>query len=203
MSVTRDELQSYYEEEAARGLRRTSVRGPRLEFRDRFIAQLRREGRGRVVDLGAGPGRDAGGFAEAGLDVIGIDLAHGNGVLARGRDLTVIQASVLSPPFRTGAFPAGWCMSVLMHLSESEMVQAVQAMAEVLAPGSPLWIGMWGGEDAERVDESIPGQRRPFFSRPLTTNREIIDSVGSIESADDWDLGETGRYHAIAARIGG
>lgn len=201
MSEIRDELQAYYEEEAGRGLRRTSVTGPRLELRDRFIDRLATEGRRRVVDFGAGPGRDLGGFVEAGLDATGIDLAHGNGVLAAASGLRVIQGSILAPPIRRGSFDAGWSMSTLMHLPENEMALALAAMAEVLTKGAPLWVGMWGGDINETIDESIAGQRRRFFNRPLEANRNIVASVGEVEQANEWDFGETGLYHAIEVRV--
>ncbi len=196
-------LRAYYEEEARQGLRSTSVTGPRLDLRNRFIARLENEGRSRVVDFGAGPGRDCAGFDEAGFQVTGLDLALANGVAARRAGLTVIHGSVLAPPFRPAAFDAGWSMSTLMHLPADDMATAVHAMAAALTPGAPLQVGLWGGETSERVDESIAGHRRRFFSRPLDLNRSILESVGSVEDAEEWDLGETGKYQALSVRVAG
>jgi SAM-dependent methyltransferase len=195
------ELRSYYEEEARQGLRKTAVAGPRLELRNRFIKQLQTEARSRVVDFGAGPGRDCAGFDEAGLRVVGLDLALANGVAARRAGLTVIHGSVLAPPFRPASFDAGWSMSTLMHLPADDMVTAVHAMAATLTPGAPLQVGLWGGEPSERVDESIAGQRRRFFSRPLDLNHSILERVGAVEAAEEWDFGETGKYQAISVRV--
>jgi len=197
----RAELQSYYEEEASRGLRRPSVTGPRLDLRDQFIRRLATEHRRRAVDFGAGPGRDLAGFAAAGVEAVGIDLAHGNGVLAAQAGLTVIQGSVLAPPFRPQSVDAGWSMSTLMHLPADQMAVAVGAMAGVLTDRAPLWIGMWGGDFGDRVDETIAGQKRRFFHRPLATNREILATVGTIERAEEWDFGDAGHYHAFAVCV--
>lgn len=194
------ELRSYYEEEASRGLRSKPLIGPRRDLRDRFIERLHREGRGRVVDFGAGPGRDCAGFVEAGIDVVGVDLAHGNAVAAARSGFTVVHGSVISPPFRSESFDAGWSMSTLMHLTEQEMSSAVAAMAATLVPGAPLQVGMWGGDAGERVDESIAGQRRRFFDRPLDVNTKILGVIGEIENSEEWDFGDTGRYHVISVR---
>lgn len=201
MSDINSELRSYYEEEASRGLRTKPLAGPRVELRNRFIERLRREGRDRVVDFGAGPGRDCAGFLEAGIDVVGIDLAHTNGVVAAAAGLTVIHGSVLAPPFRTESFDAGWSMSTLMHLAEDDMAVAVVAMAAVLLPGAPLQVALWGGDTGDWTDETIVGQRRRFFLRPLDLNTEILAAVGHVESTEEWDFGDTGRYHVLSVRV--
>ncbi|MFT5531457.1 MAG: hypothetical protein ACI91O_001481 [Candidatus Poriferisodalaceae bacterium] len=58
------------------------LKGRRVELRDAFIELLQREGRSSVLDLGAGPSGDGQGFIDGGVRYVGIDLAHGNGVLA-------------------------------------------------------------------------------------------------------------------------
>ena len=75
------DLRSFYEEEARQGLR-GPLKGERVELRTRCLDLLKKEARVSVVDLGSGPGRDASAFLEAGHTYVGIDLAHGNGVLA-------------------------------------------------------------------------------------------------------------------------
>ncbi len=201
MSGVSDELRSYYEEEARRQLRKP-LTGPRVGLRQQFMELIRMEERTRVVDFGAGPGRDGVGFAEDGIDMVGLDLAHGNGVLAARNGVTVVQGSVVSPPFRKHSFDAGWSMSTLMHLPDDEMAEAVTAMAATLEPGAPLLVGVWGGDGDEHTDESIQGRSRRFFLRSAGVNAEILSLAGSVESSDRWDFGQSGRYQVFSVRVG-
>src|SRR5215218_5776503 len=144
MDAGQAELRSYYEEEA-RSRRRTPPTGPRLGVRDAFVALLHAERRRSIVDFGAGPGQDGEAFAAAGLDFVGLDLAHANAVLAAERGMRVVQGSISAPPFRDGSFDAGWSMSTLMHHREDEIPATLSAMTAVLRPGAPFLVGVWGG----------------------------------------------------------
>jgi SAM-dependent methyltransferase len=193
---TDDDLRSFYEAEAKLGTRGTPT-GRRVDLRARYIELLASEGRRSVVDFGAGPGTDGPAFVEAGLDYVGVDLAHGNGVLARDRGLTVLQGSVITPPLRPRSFEAGWSMSTLMHLKATEFQPALTAMVALLTPGSPFLIGTWGGRDEDLVvvDESkIDGQRRDFHLRTYDENRHLFASVCPIEHEDRWDSDSGGTW---------
>lgn len=113
MDSVQQNLRAYYEEEARLRLRKP-VTGRRVELRDEFLTPLRAERRRSVVDFGAGPGRDGEAFVTAGLDFVGLDLAHANGVLAAERGITVVQGPVDAPPCRAEFFDAGWSISTLM-----------------------------------------------------------------------------------------
>lgn len=204
MSDVRAELRSYYEEEARLGLRRP-LRGRRVELREEFLVLLEREGRRSVLDLGAGPGRDGQAFVEAGLFFIGVDLAHGNCVLAAEADITVVQGSIAAPPFRPKSFDAGWSMSTLMHVPEDQIVEALAAVMIPLRAGAPFVVGLWGGERRDVIDGSkIEGQRRLFSLRSLARNRELLQACGSVEQALRWNVGPDGwAYQVFRVRAGG
>ncbi len=206
MNTTGDDLRSFYEEEARLGIRSTP-KGRRVELQARYIELLQAEGRRSVIDFGAGPGIDGPAFLAAGLDFVGVDLANGNGVVARDKGLTVVQGSVTNPPFRPGAFDAGWSMSTLMHLTTDEVEPALAAMVAVLKPGAPLLIGTWGGRDEELVvvdERKIEGQRRDFNLRLYDQNRRLFAAVCSIEHEERWESagGETWEdYQVFRLRV--
>ncbi|MEM9748922.1 MAG: hypothetical protein AAF945_19685, partial [Actinomycetota bacterium] len=60
------DLSSYYEAEAAAGVRGEPT-GRRVELRDAFVQRLLGDGCASVVDLGAGPATDGAAFADRGL----------------------------------------------------------------------------------------------------------------------------------------
>ncbi len=198
------ELREYYEEEARLG-RRSAPTGRRLRFRDDFVAKLRREGRRSVLDLGAGPASDGPGFVKHGIDYIGLDLARRNASLAAERGLTVVQGSMAAPPFQPHCFDAGWSMSALMHVPEDEVATTVTAMTRPLRRGSPLAVGLWGGDRRDEVEAtSLPGRQRLFSLRPFERNRELLSVGGAIERAEVWEIGpESWQYHAFVVRVAG
>lgn len=202
--IDRD-LAEFYEEEAASG-RRTPPHGPRVVFRARFIEALLDEGRRSVLEGGSGPGHERQAFADAGLEHLGIDLAVGNADLAPGLGATVIPASLYAPPFRSGAFDAFWSMSTLMHVPFDRFDEVMTAIVRVLAPGSPLGVGIWGSSgptDREFVSEfEGNGTRRLFSLRTAATNEAMFAAHVTLEcfevhdelGPDDWT------YHLVLAR---
>jgi len=204
MSTVPDSLRNYYEEEARQGTRTRPPAGRRLALRDEFIGQLQAEGRRNVVDLGAGPGRDASGFLDAGISYVGLDLAHGNSVSAAERNVTVVHGSLTAPPLRPASFDAGWSMSTLMHFPEAHVPTALAAMVTVLAPGAPLVVAQWGGSLGDLVDDTeLPGQQRLFSLRSFERNCELIAAAGALEHKDLWhDVGPEGwEYHVVRVRL--
>ncbi|MEM7325313.1 MAG: class I SAM-dependent methyltransferase [Actinomycetota bacterium] len=201
MDRTGADLRAYYEQEAVERTRK-SPSGQRVAIRDRFTRLLVAEGRTRVVDFGSGPGGDSTGFAAIGVEYVGIDLAHGNAVLAAEAGVTVIQGTVDAPPFRDGSFDAGWSMSTLMHLPEDQVADALAAMARALAPGSPLQIGLWGGDRQDVVMPSKTGTEQRLFSyRPFDRNWDLFAAIGGIEWATRWDIVPGGSENGLQYQV--
>ena len=204
MSHKHADLEDYYEKEA-RLRKRGRPREARVRLQDDYIGLLKAEGRTAVVDFGAGPGQDGDRFRAAGFGYIGLDLAHGNGVLAAERDLVTIQGSITSVPFGPGSFDAGWSMSTLMHLDEADAAQAASQMIGTLVPGAPFLLGMWGceTEDSLMQSDGVPGAKRPFHVRTFEHNQAILAAVGDVDRADRW-VGASGDwdYHVLQARAG-
>lgn len=203
MDVARQDLRAYYEEEARLRLRKP-VAGRRVELRDDFVGLLRVEGRRSVVDFGAGQGRDGEAFVAAGLDFVGLDLAHANTVLASQRGVTVVQGSIDAPPFRQGSFDAGWSMSTLMHIPTDDVPDALAAMIASLRRGAPLVVGVWGGAQGDILGEfGLSGHQRFFSLRPFDVNTRLFAACGEVERATIWDLGpEEWQYQVFQLRAG-
>ena len=196
------DLADYYEKEA-RLRQRGRPRDARVRLRAEFIELLHAEGRPTVVDFGAGPGQDGDGFEEAGIAYVGLDLAHGNGVLAAERGIVTIQGSIVAVPFGPASFAAAWSMSTLMHLDEADASTAVASMAASLTPGAPFLLGMWGCEEEASLMQSdgVPGATRPFHVRTFEHNRTLLAEHGDLDRADSW-VGASGDwdYHVLQLR---
>lgn len=181
------DLISYYDQDAGR--RNDAVLpANRVASRQAFIDQLQREGRDGVVEYGCGPGHDGLAFARAGLSWVGLDLSFEHARLSVDNAGPAVVASLLAPPFRPGAFAAGWSMSTLIHVTDDDFDRAVAAIIATLAPGAPLALGLWGGRDDEqvRVDDLFDPPR--FFSlRTSDRVRSMLAPHGTIERFDVHD----------------
>ena len=197
----RAELQAFYDAEALERSR-PPASGRRVDLLRSFVDLLDAEGRSKVLDIGAGPGTDAAAFANAGLSYVGVDLASNNAFLAQSRGHQVIAASLFALPFRRASFDAGWCISTLMHVPEREISAAIRAMLDPLVHGSPLAIGLWGGDGREFVTEpNAQGRRRLFSLRSADRNRELIATHCVVEHFETWTAESSGwEYHFAVAR---
>jgi len=183
------EMAQYYDAEEEREGRPLDPR--RLAARDRFIGAVRAAGRDEpIVEIGAGPGRDAVEMVDAGLAVIGVDLSFGHAARAASRGLTMARASARELPFATASIGALWSMSTLMHIPEVAIDGAMQEIARVLVAGAPVAIGVWGGPDTEHfLDGTVAGSRGPrrLFSRRSEPRwRALLEVLGHIDDFDLW-----------------
>jgi SAM-dependent methyltransferase len=120
---------------------------------DRFAARL--SGRGRVCDVGCGPGHVGRYLAERGVDVFGLDLSPAMVALARRLNPAMrfeqgdLRALVLPDASLAGIV----AFYSLIHLERSEVVAALIELARVLIPGGLILIAVHGGEGEVRADD--------------------------------------------------
>jgi SAM-dependent methyltransferase len=101
----------------------------------------------RVLDVATGPGYAAGGAANRGADVVGVDIAPGMVALARELNPgpTYREADAYALPFDDGSFDAVVGNFIVLHLAEPE--RAAAEFARVLAPGGSLALTCWDAPD--------------------------------------------------------
>lgn len=182
-------LADFYNRRAASGADHPPSHN-RVEQRDRFIALLKSEGRHSVLEVGTGTGLDGLKFVQAGIRYTGVDLAEGQVRRARGRGLNVSVASARALPFPNGAFPALWTMSTLLHIPASDIDAVLAELVRVAAPGAPIAVGLWSGDDEEVLNpEDDAGEPRFFSRRSDATVREVFGRHGGIEDFVTWPEG--------------
>ncbi len=159
----------------------------RAADRDRFAAQLVADGRRRVLEIGCGPGVDGAAFAAAGLEWSGVDLAPASVEFCRVHGLDAHVAPVHALPFADDTFAAGWTMSVLMHIADVDIDEALAELVRVLEPGAPLAIGTWGAAATSEGPVRIEGQEPRFFSlRADDRWRAVLQRHGAVEQWATW-----------------
>ncbi len=125
----------------------------------------------RLLDVGCGAGREAIGFARAGLEVVGIDIAPA--MVARARD--VARAAGLMIEFEVGE-PMTWPATdasfdaiyfspgIYSHIpGRTRRVRTLARLRSLLAPGGLI------------VVEPVLTEPRPFLSRA-----RVVDTVRSV-----------------------
>jgi SAM-dependent methyltransferase len=112
----------------------------------------------RVLDVGAGSGRDLAALVVAGFDGFGVEPADEfrQAALERHPELTGRLVSGVLPdlgePFG-GQFDGVLCSAVLMHLPESELFDAALALRRVLKPHGRLLLSIPSARNDVEADE--------------------------------------------------
>jgi SAM-dependent methyltransferase len=162
----------------------------RIECREWFIRLLKDEHRHSVFELGCGTGEEGLEFVRAGLHYCGVDLSGESVRLARAKGLDVSVASGRSLPFPDNSFPAAWTMSTLLHVPNNLIHDVVGALVRIAAPGAPIAVGLWSGNDEEVLNPEDRDEPRRFFSRRSDDALlQIFGRHGQVEYFQTWPEG--------------
>lgn len=162
----------------------------RVDSREWFIRLLKAEHRHSVFELGCGTGVEGVEFVRAGLHYTGVDLSPASIRLARSHGLDVSVASGRDLPFASSVFPAAWSMSTLLHVPNTRIHDVVRELVRVTAPGAPIAVGLWSGEDCEVLNpEDLEEPRRFFSRRSDETVQRIFGEHGAVEHFRTWPEG--------------
>ncbi|MFN8157313.1 MAG: class I SAM-dependent methyltransferase [Candidatus Nanopelagicales bacterium] len=202
-STLRDDLARYYDQDAA-GRAERPLLDERVRRRDAFVARLVAEDRTGVVEIGTGPGADAAARRDAGLVVRGVDLSAEHVRLARERGIDAVVAPAHELPYADASFDALWSMSVLMHLPDDDLHDALREFARVLRPGAVAALGMWGGDGTSgTIPTDTIEPARTFWWRTDDEVRSIVSAYAEVEQFDTWSPETVHHYQWVVARFEG
>ncbi|HAG57994.1 MAG TPA: class I SAM-dependent methyltransferase [Arthrobacter bacterium] len=155
-----------------------------------FIVRLKSESRHNVLEVGSGIGLDGLQFVRAGIHYTGVDQSEEHVQQARAKGLNVSVASAQQLPFADGIFPAVWTMTTLVHVPATDIDGVLRELVRVTAPGAPIAVGLWSGEDDEVLNPEDDVEPRRFFSRRSdATVRQVFGRHGAIEDFVTWPEG--------------
>ncbi|OGY79478.1 MAG: hypothetical protein A2550_04200, partial [Candidatus Jacksonbacteria bacterium RIFOXYD2_FULL_43_21] len=124
--------------------------------------------RAKVLDLGCGPGIQAGELLKRGYQVTGIDFseemikrARGNVPGARFKVVDILQLDF--PPV---SFDAVWAKASLLHLPKKSLLSVLAKIATILKPGGWLFINVKEGDGETIIEEDYLGLKdlKRFFA---------------------------------------
>ena len=132
--------------------------------RSLFLSHLRTNGLTRILEVGAGTGRDSLYFSEAGCEVTCIDLSPVMVRLCLDKGLTALVMDVADLSFTDASFDAVYSFNSLLHLPKTELPAVLREIRRVLVPGGLFYFGTYGGYDHEGLFEADDHTPRRFFS---------------------------------------
>jgi len=149
------------------------------ELLDRFASEVR--GRGRVCDMGCGPGQVARYLADTGVSAFGLDLSPGLLDEARGLnpDLSFHQGDMTALDIPSASLAGITAFYAIVNIPEALLPQVLAEMHRVLQPGGTLLVAFHIGSEQVQPGE-LWGVKieMGFFFFPTTRIAELLDTSG-------------------------
>jgi len=125
---------------------------------DAFVTSVR----GKVLDIGSGPGRDGLILKTAGLDVVCLDASEAMVKISREKGLESILGDFNDLPFVDNSFDGVWAYTSLLHVPKARIGRPLREIVRVLKPGGMLGLGLIEGESELYRESSGVGKPRWF-----------------------------------------
>ncbi len=136
----------------------------KAEERGRFLQELEREGKTKLLEIGSGPGRDGKFFQDRGFTVVCIDLSPEMVSLCVEKGLEAYEMNFLQLDFPAQSFDAVYSLNAQLHVPKESIRTVLRKIHDILRPGGLFYMGIYGGKDVEGpwADDSYEPKR--FFS---------------------------------------
>jgi SAM-dependent methyltransferase len=144
----------------------------KLDERAAFLDRLGAVQAKTLLEIGAGTGQDAAFFADAGLDVVAVDLSPEMVARCRAKGLEAYERDFLHLGFEPDSFDAVYTMNCLLHVPNADLPEVLRAVRIVLKPGGLFYVGVWGGVSQEGVFDEDRQRPKRFFA--LRTDAELF-----------------------------
>lgn len=136
----------------------------KVDERQQFLQMIKKEGKSKLLEIGAGTGRDGKFFSEHGLKVVCIDLSSEMVRLCKEKGLSAYVMDFCKLEFLDGTFDAVWALNCLLHVPKAELPKVLQGVESILKPSGLFYLGIYGGKDSEGIWEQDYYQPQRFFS---------------------------------------
>lgn len=119
-----------------------------------------------VLDAGCGPGHHAKMLADAGHDVVAIDLSDGMLAQARQRvrSIRLWKMDMQTLRFGSGAFDAVWCSAAVHHVPREQLLHVLKGFRRVLKQGGLLGLNFQVGRRSEIVELQLDHRFFEYYS---------------------------------------
>jgi SAM-dependent methyltransferase len=132
--------------------------------RSSFLSVLQQADKKRLLEIGAGTGRDGKYFQDHGFEVVCIDLSPAMVELCRQKGLTAHVMDMGNMDFSENSFDAVYSLNSLLHLTKDEFPKVLHRIDAVLRVDGMVYIGTYGGYDHEGTWDKDAYLPKRFFS---------------------------------------
>jgi SAM-dependent methyltransferase len=175
---------AYYEAVAEEYVKRWLDPAVILNFLEGFIALL--AGKGRILDVGCGPGRDAKFFSDRGFGVVGIDMSRRLLSIAQqvASQVPFLKMDMRSLAFQPSSFDGIWACASLIHVPRGEALATLCGFRRALKSNGSLYVSVKKGEGRASQSEAGGHQRLVFYYQPDELRRLVEDAGFEIVEMD-------------------
>ncbi|MEO3874213.1 class I SAM-dependent methyltransferase [Nonomuraea sp. B12E4] len=135
---------------------------------DDVIGSLRAayEGGGRLLEIGAGTGKDSAYFRDNSLDVVAVDLSPAMVALCKEKGIEAHVMDFLGLDFPPGSFDAVYALNCLLHVPNNDLPAVLDTIRTLMRSGGLFFLGVYGGGDLTGEGAFEADDHRPprFFS---------------------------------------
>jgi len=181
--------QAYNQQAAVRD--QAQIEAWKCEERDQVLDVWNREGVHRMLEIGAGPGRDSLFFQQQRFQVTAVDLSDAMIQLCRDKGLDARVMDFYELNFADAEFDAVYAMNCLLHVPKAELHRVLSEIHRVLKPEGMFFLGLYGGRSTEGIwaqDSYEP--KRYFAMYPDEELVRITETQFTIEEFHTRFLGE-------------
>ena len=143
--------------------------------RGRFFEELKLSGGRRLLELGAGAGKDSLFFQEQGLKVVSTDLSPEMIKRCREKGLEARVMNYRNLAFPSESFDAIYAFNSLLHTPKKDLPEVLTGICKVLNPKGLFFMGVWGGKSFEGILEEDSFEPKRFFS--FWEDRALLELV--------------------------
>ena len=104
-----------------------------------FLSNLRGQ---RIIDLGAGPGRDSSIFKKASYKPVALDISDSMLVLCRAKGLKTIKMDIENLVLPDRSYDGIWSYTSLTTIPKIKVWPIIDGLAKTLTPGGCLFLGL-------------------------------------------------------------
>lgn len=147
-------------------------------FPNTIIQNFIENTKGRVLDVGSGPGRDGLILEDHGLEIVCLDASRSMVELTRQKGLISILADFNKMPVADSSFDGVWAYTSLIHTPKTELPQALLEIKRVLRLGGTFGIGVIEGDTEGYTHSSGINLPRYFAYYSIVELAGILDGHG-------------------------
>lgn len=136
----------------------------KIAERARFLTTLQNEHKHKLLEIGAGTGRDSKFFQDEGFEVTCIDLSPEMVEHCRQKGLSAYVMDMNAIDLPEASFDAVYSMNSLLHLPKDEFSEVLLRVNTLLRKNGLFYVGMYGGYDFEGISENDAYTPKRFFS---------------------------------------